>query len=313
MTSPKAVLGVMRAARPTFRNAFDYLAFAVHADLVASGYRLVATGPDAETDPSEDAEVQDAAIDLWNSSQDSYVFRYVTEENLSRRLLVKGLPMGDALMVEALPSAAGQGPFSTELKVSEYITDSQSPNVADHFKDLEGLVEKVNRDIVSKLLAPGSAGASKDAAPTVSRSLADEGNGMREAPSSTYLGAAPPFGAGGIGGYVVPPVVPGFGGSDDLTPGPGGGVLPDEFRGGFGGGMLVGPNDPRWGAVGPGGIHTGGRVPGVPPGARFDPYGPPGMPGFEPDRFGVEPLRRPPGGRGQGPPTHPDLEFFNPL
>lgn len=25
---------------------------------------------------------------------------------------------------------------------------------------------------------------------------------------------------------------------------------------------------------------------GVPPGARFDPYGPPGVPGFEPDRFG---------------------------
>jgi hypothetical protein len=24
---------------------------------------------------------------------------------------------------------------------------------------------------------------------------------------------------------------------------------------------------------------------GVPPGARFDPYGPPGIPGFEPNRF----------------------------
>lgn len=24
---------------------------------------------------------------------------------------------------------------------------------------------------------------------------------------------------------------------------------------------------------------------GVPPGARFDPYGPPGVPGFEPGRF----------------------------
>jgi len=24
---------------------------------------------------------------------------------------------------------------------------------------------------------------------------------------------------------------------------------------------------------------------GVPPGARFDPYGPPGVPGFEPNRF----------------------------
>ncbi|KAK1257126.1 putative proteasome inhibitor [Acorus gramineus] len=43
---------------------------------------------------------------------------------------------------------------------------------------------------------------------------------------------------------------------------------------------------------------------GVPPGARFDPYGPPGVSGFEPNRF-VRPPRRP------GSDTHPDLHFFH--
>ncbi|KAK1284109.1 putative proteasome inhibitor [Acorus calamus] len=67
-----------------------------------------------------------------------------------------------------------------------------------------------------------------------------------------------------------------------------------------------GPNDPRWnfGGVGrhPGSLQ--GIPPGVPPGARFDPYGPPGVGGFEPNRF-VRPPRRP------GSDTHPDLYFFH--
>jgi proteasome inhibitor subunit 1 (PI31) len=52
--------------------------------------------------------------------------------------------------------------------------------------------------------------------------------------------------------------------------------------------FCTGPNDPRWGPVGvprPGHPGVGGGVPGVPPGARFDPFGPPGVPGFEPNRF----------------------------
>ena len=42
---------------------------------------------------------------------------------------------------------------------------------------------------------------------------------------------------------------------------------------------------------------------GVPPGARFDPYGPPGVPGFEPNKFARNP-RRP------GYDAHPDLQHF---
>ncbi|KAJ0088239.1 hypothetical protein Patl1_31769 [Pistacia atlantica] len=73
---------------------------------------------------------------------------------------------------------------------------------------------------------------------------------------------------------------------------------------GSGGSMLIGPDDPRWFGGGIGGEpgFFGGQ-PGVPPGARFDPYGPPGVPGFEPNRFARNP-RRPGGG------NHPDLEHF---
>ncbi|PHT72265.1 putative proteasome inhibitor [Capsicum annuum] len=101
--------------------------------------------------------------------------------------------------------------------------------------------------------------------------------------------------------YVVPPV-PGFGGGD-LLPGPGAGVYPT--RGGSGdGSMLVGPDDPRFVGVG-GDPRLPGGLLGVPPGARFDPYGPPGIPGFEPDRFIRGPRRPGDGGR-----PHPDLPHF---
>ncbi|PKI55911.1 hypothetical protein CRG98_023696 [Punica granatum] len=45
---------------------------------------------------------------------------------------------------------------------------------------------------------------------------------------------------------------------------------------------------------------------GVPPGARFDPYGPPDVPDFDPTRFMRNPPRRPGGGGG----IHPDLQHF---
>ncbi|XP_008789765.2 probable proteasome inhibitor isoform X5 [Phoenix dactylifera] len=55
-----------------------------------------------------------------------------------------------------------------------------------------------------------------------------------------------------------------------------------------GGDMLVGPNDPRWFGSGEFSGSFGG-LPGVPPGAHFDPYGPPGVPGFVPGHFARQP------------------------
>ncbi|KAI3742199.1 hypothetical protein L1987_59879 [Smallanthus sonchifolius] len=60
---------------------------------------------------------------------------------------------------------------------------------------------------------------------------------------------------------------------------------------------------PVWYWIGGFGLYVL-SIRGVPPGARFDPFGPPDVPGFEPNRFTRNP-HRPPGG------THPDLEHFN--
>lgn len=46
----QSVMGVIRAARPSFRNSHDKVAFAVHASFLASGFLLHATGPSAFSD-----------------------------------------------------------------------------------------------------------------------------------------------------------------------------------------------------------------------------------------------------------------------
>jgi len=50
MATDKSVLAVIRAARPTFRNQNDKIAFVVHSSFLASGYILTATGPQALSD-----------------------------------------------------------------------------------------------------------------------------------------------------------------------------------------------------------------------------------------------------------------------
>lgn len=80
--------------------------------------------------------------------------------------------------------------------------------------------------------------------------------------------------------YAQPPRG-GLGSSDAVPPGfrpPGYGSLQEPFPGGMGrsGGMHVGPDDPLF--AGRSGMQRPGRPGMNPPGARFDPIGPPGMP-----------------------------------
>lgn len=82
------------------------------------------------------------------------------------------------------------------------------------------------------------------------------------------------------GRYTQPPT--GILGSGDAVPPgfrpPGNGGLQVPFPGGMGrsGGMHMGPDDPLF--AGRAGMQRPGRPGMNPPGARYDPIGPPGMP-----------------------------------
>ncbi|KAL2329529.1 hypothetical protein Fmac_017110 [Flemingia macrophylla] len=286
MASGKSVLALIRAARPTFRNQNDKIAFAVHSSFLVSGYVLTATGPQALSDNAfSDPSNDEVPVDHWNELHDEYAFVYANPEKGSEKVLVKCLVMNRKLLVHALSKGSSE-PLSLEIDVDDYATEDGGSNYSHHFKNLDKLVKKIEGDILSKL-----DGSAKTSSPSRSSETSDRTRQEIPEPVSGFGKHAGP-------GNIFPSVPMGFG--SDLVPGPPAGVFPSRSGDGIGGSMLIGPNDPRWFAGNP--AFPGG-LQGVPPGARFDPFGPPGVPGFEPNRFARNP-RRP------GYDAHPDLQHF---
>ncbi|KAL0338258.1 UNVERIFIED_CONTAM: putative proteasome inhibitor [Sesamum angustifolium] len=276
MATEQSIMAVIRAARPSFRSRFDKVAFAVHASFVAAGYVLHATGPPAFTDDalSSSSSSDEVGLENWNDLEENYAFVYSNPEKGSKKVLVKCLVMNDKLLVDALKEG-DSSPLHLEVDVGQYVEDNGGTNYGSQFKNLGKLVANVNKEILDKL--DGSLAATSSSQPSSSETRDD-----RTRPRLRVDDTEDPYVSPPPTGFIVPPV-PGFGGSD-IFPGPGAGMYPS--RGDIGGGsMLVGPDDPRFfgGRIGEPGFHGG--LPGVPPGARFDPYGPPGVPGFEPGRF----------------------------
>ncbi|XP_031398197.1 probable proteasome inhibitor [Punica granatum] len=306
------VMAVIRATRPSFRNKHDKVAFAVHATFLASGYFLTATGTAACEDGAiSSASSEEVGIDRWNEIDDEYAFVYAKPAGSrnTRKVLVKCLAMNDKLVVNALENGSRE-PVHIEIDVDDFAAEGGGRNYSDQYKDLEKLVENFDKEILSKFDGSSrplsSAEATSTTAETGRRSTAETGHRSRLI-DETGAGAGEPWGPRiHPSGVVLPPVYPD--GFSDTVPGPGAGVYPG--RGGFGGdgSMLLGPDDPRFFGGGdrqrP--FIRGPPQPGVPPGARFDPYGPPDVPDFDPTRFMRNPPRRPGGGGG----IHPDLQHF---
>ncbi|KAG8374354.1 hypothetical protein BUALT_Bualt11G0123100 [Buddleja alternifolia] len=295
MATEQSIMAVIRAARPSFRSRHDKAAFAIHAAFLSAGYVLNSAGAAAFSDDALSASTADeVGMDNWNEVEDNYAFVYSNSEKDSRKVLLKCLVLKDKLLVDALKEGDSK-PLHLEVDVGEYVEDNGGTNYGSQYKNLGKLVTNVNEQILGKL-GGASAASSSSQSSSSQRNPRDD----RDRPITGVADPEEPY-YSSPSGFIVPPI-PSFGGSD-LYPGPGAGMYPT--RGGFGGGsMLVGPQDPRFfGGISderglPGGLR------GVPPGARFDPYGPPGVPGFEPGRF----VRRP---RGPGGGTHPDLHHFH--
>ena len=86
MATPAATLAVLRASRPRCRHAADVLAFAVHAATTAAGFRLVAAGPRANDPSAAPAPADPSAdpLDGWDAWEDAHAFRYVPETTTPR-------------------------------------------------------------------------------------------------------------------------------------------------------------------------------------------------------------------------------------
>eukprot|EP00262_Sarcandra_glabra_P014464 TRINITY_DN423_c0_g1_i2.p1 TRINITY_DN423_c0_g1~~TRINITY_DN423_c0_g1_i2.p1 ORF type:complete len:306 (-),score=49.29 TRINITY_DN423_c0_g1_i2:220-1137(-) len=299
MATEDSVMAVIRASRPSFRNPSDTIAFAVHASFLASGYALTATGKQAVSGELASSSFsssgqEEVGIDGWNELDDCYGFVYTKTINGSKKsVLVKCLVIGDKLATDALRlNDEKSQPVHLEINVHDYVAGDGGgfSNYGQLYKIFGTLVERLKSGVLSKLESPPK---------PIRSEIIDEPDDSQNLPSTGFSTEQPPYSSG----LEYPPVPP-FG-SSDLLPGPAAGVYPSRGGFGIGGGMFVGPNDPGWHGMGGQPGFLGGGIPGVPSGARFDPYGPPGIPGFEPHRFVRDPRRPRPGGG-----THPDLEHF---
>ncbi|KAL6138790.1 hypothetical protein ACLB2K_064069 [Fragaria x ananassa] len=307
MANKKSVMAVIRAARPSFRNPNDKVAFAVHASFVASGYHLIAAGRSAFSETAlSSTSTEEVGIENWNELENEYAFVYSNLEKGSKKIVVKCLVINGTLSVDAVADGASQN-IHCEFNVGDHVQENEGSNYSAQFKNLDSLVKNLDTLVLSKLEESSTPKPTR-----VGYQPVNVGGGDEDLYTGPGAGRHPGGGDDLYPGTGTGPARFPVGGGD-LYPGPGAGM---PSRGGFDdGSMFVGPNDRRFGGVGqpgfPGGLpcywnrgipdpQFGAERPFIPPGARFDPYGPPGIPDFDPDF-----ARRP---QGPGSRIHLDLE-----
>ena len=271
MATPAATLAVLRASRPRCRHAADVLAFAVHAATTAAGYRLVAAGPRANDPSAAPADPTADPLDGWDAWEDAHAFRYVPETTHSTGArLVRDETSADARddvrEVTVTSMTAGDACVVSVgvVRRSEGSGGSKRPE-----RETASLTVPLEQHVDASLASTDPAAALRDVGALIA--VADEKLFSRLALARGNGGDAsrPPRARAGE-----------TGGDRDRAAPP-----PDA-------------NDRTWSDDRP--RFEGPRPP---PGARFDPYGPPDVPEFAPGRFGSErdPMR--------GFPENPDAAF----
>jgi len=284
------VIKLIQENKPPIRNQFDALTLVLH--LITKelfGFRCIGI-----TDQLDSTANDKLVPDGWNKSSDAYSFYYKHPKS-SMTFILKNLTMGEKLLVNGL-AVEDNRVYTLELNVNDYIKKGVAN---DDFQNIFMNMEALNvfkREIINKLL-PMTEEEAPENRPVV---VPPSGRGPPQQPySPSYdpLRVTPPrqprIPVSPLYEPGFPSYAPPFGvGDRDLDPlGPGIPSFPGQ------GGNLIGPNHPGFGpvtdpyATGPfpgRGRGRGGAPPGHPPGARFDPFGPPGF-GFEPDNDELPP------------------------
>jgi len=238
---------------PQYHHINDTLTFVVHLSFLSANCKLIGL--------NEEQFLEDLGSipQGWNKSNQLYQFRYITKSNdkykHNKTILVKILSMEEN---ELLISAVKQGSndiYTLEITLSDHIhIENASKDLSNYkniYKDIDGLIILLNDQITHKLI-PQKKEKEDD----------DKEREKQRPPRDPLIFPEPDF----VG--WPRPIIPIMSyGDGDLDPfGGGGGNLfgPDDIKNQF---NRNNRNDPNR-----------NRPPFVPPNARFDPFGPDGMP-----------------------------------
>jgi len=113
-----------RDATPQLKNPFDAIALAVHAGMLAVGFRLIGLGEDHRIKASEANDPQSLPLE-WNSTS-SYAFRYAHSQS-SMEYLVKVNRLGGKAVVFGI--ALGDDKTANfDVNVNDFISESSLPS-----------------------------------------------------------------------------------------------------------------------------------------------------------------------------------------
>ncbi|RUS91642.1 hypothetical protein EGW08_000615 [Elysia chlorotica] len=273
------------SVRDQLQSNDDAAIAVVHWNLISNGLKCCGTGDTWPNSQSENHIGSEALPQGWSQDQSIYTLRYV-DPTSNRTYLMKALAMDGSLILH-LVRCFDEKTVSMTVQSRDYVTNSRE-SVQSTYRALSVLNNQLDKELYEKLVS-GRSGSARGSASDTAASSSHRPLSHPNPPERSPLMVDPPRGPGSGGGIgYIPPRNPlGPGSYDPLNIG---GADLDPF--GRGGGMFM---DPRNFPHLPGGIMPRpmpGFPPGsVPPGARFDPVGPPGLrPQPDPDH------ERPPNG-----------------
>jgi len=275
-----SVIQTLKDTKPALLNEFDAIVVVLHCVMRELGFRCVGL---SESKPESNNNAEAPIPEGWNaSSGDSYSFRYKHNQS-SMTFILKVLVMNDKLLVHGL--AKEDNKIQTlELSVKDFIKEKAGLETYENlYNNLDNLIALFKINVTSKLLPmlnkPGYEAGDTN---TTRNTTNPENQQRREEPRydpyrdpllvhdplripGTGRGPIPVPGGFGVG--YADRFGPSFPGLGPIDPGAMGNLVGPNHPG-FGG-RFNGP-DPNYGLGGP-------RLPrgAVPPGARFEPFGPP--------------------------------------
>ncbi|KAF6207739.1 hypothetical protein GE061_016187 [Apolygus lucorum] len=243
-----------RVSENDLKKKEDVLLLVIHYILTKNGYRCVGLGDDKNLTGSEVSS--ELLPNGWNAAK-NYTLRYTRDNEL---YILRSVPVDDNMVVNL-------------LKVSSLLVSNVAFNVECTVAALRGSLdvmvtssETVFNRIKTDLLEPQNSSSNSANATTQTTVVPDQPRPVAPVDPHPY-GYLPernpqidPF-------WVDPERDPLRVGARDLDP----------FA--RGGGMIFNPFEPRHGGIPDPGAGIPGGLPrgSIPPGARFDPFGPPGL------------------------------------
>ncbi|NP_001026753.1 proteasome inhibitor PI31 subunit [Gallus gallus] len=246
----------------------DALVCGIHWELIQHGYRCLGAGEQ----PGPEERKSELLPAGWEANKEVYTLRYKSTDD-ARELLLKAIVVEDSMILNVMDRAS-QKVTDVTLAVADYI----NPEHLNDFHKVYKNMEELRTRIVSGIIAPLGVPTEK---------AKKESQAEKKDPDSPLdynpRGIPPRHPAGARAPSWPSPLNPFAVGGQDLDPlgGRSGGMIVDPLRSGF-------PQpgiDPSTGL--PSGLPPGA----VPPGARFDPFGPLGA-----GRAGPDPDHLPPPG-----------------